>query len=121
MAGVPPGLELTVGDDSGQGLCAHLGPSIAGRLGPARWLPLTDVDGRELVAAGAPDAEDPAALTDVILRASRLVDDLDDVRRVYIPLGGGGPMLRALIWTGPSRGTEDDPSVRRLASQVLPS
>jgi GNAT superfamily N-acetyltransferase len=112
--------ELTLEDLPGLGLVARVGPSVAGagqKL--ARLLPLTQVDADELVDAAGLAAGDAAVVTDAPGRAARLIGDQPDIVRVRIPLGGDPACDRGDVelWTGPVRGTDDDPFIRRLPAK----
>jgi hypothetical protein len=104
----PGGAVLTIQGQGGIGLVAHSAVSLEGGDGGlTRLLPLSERDAAELVAA-APGSSGSVVVADALLRAARLIDDQADVSRVRVGPGG------VAIWTGPVRGTEDDPFVRRL-------
>ena len=105
-----------------------LGGAAAGLLGDqaARLTPLTDADADELIGGsdvapllaghdGAPSA-DTAALADVLLRVSRLADDLPEVAEVelnpVIALPDGVRAARARVRVSPAESR--DPFLRRL-------
>jgi hypothetical protein len=112
-----PELRLTIADDPIRGLHAGLAAILTEPAAIAvRVLPLTDLDARALVAAAAPASADAERLIDVILRATRLVDDQARIQRVELYVGGGDSMARRDpgVVVGAERSTDDDPFVRRL-------
>jgi GNAT superfamily N-acetyltransferase len=107
---------LVVEDQPGLGLLARLGSRLSREASSlSALLPLTDRDAEELVEAARLSYDSPELTDELVLRATRLIDDQPDVAQVRIPLHpvfhGDGPE----VWTGRVRGTDDDPFVRRLA------
>jgi acyl-CoA synthetase (NDP forming) len=104
-----------------------LGGVAAGVLGDraARLTPLTDADAAELVRTGATGAllsgrrgtapVDTAALADLLLRVSRLADDLPEVAELKLAVAatpGGAEAGDARIRVSPAR--PRDPFLRQL-------
>ncbi len=119
--------RLTLENEASAGLVARAsGREDEAEPGVARLLPLTDRDVADLV--GPAGVVGPAAdlLADAVSRMSRLIDDQPDIHCIRLgtwPPGAAADAAAgaAAIWTGPGRGTEDDPFVRRLAaSRVQP-
>jgi GNAT superfamily N-acetyltransferase len=111
--GTAGGWSLILGHRAGDGLAAGVSAEAGTGHGLTRLLPLTDRDAEDLTHATSP--ADPAAVVEMLLRAARLIDDQPEISRIRIPLGPSQTEDEGLeVWTGPVRGTEDDPFVRRL-------
>ncbi len=104
------------GDATGRGPTARVQLARpGGPPPPTRQLPLTDLDAHHLVSALGTDSSGAAAAVELVLRVARLVDDQSEVHQVQVPLGADGRAVPGTaIWTGPARGTADDPFLRRL-------
>jgi acyl-CoA synthetase (NDP forming) len=91
LADLPPaGTEVTirVADDRMFGALVTLGPK-------ARLTPLTDLDADKLIGPSA--SEDQAALRDLLLRVSRLAEDLPEVTDLELNPVIVGPTLVAVV------------------------
>jgi GNAT superfamily N-acetyltransferase len=116
------GRLLTLEHHPQRGLMAAAGSLTTGvkpRL--ARFLPLTDRDGEELVAAAGFAGARAGPAVGVLLRTARLLDDQADVAKVEIvspdsPSGGALPVIG--VWTREPTAGDDDPFVRRLPSRA---
>ena len=75
----------------------------------SRFTPLTDVDAAYLVESH-PSA-DPDALRDLLLRVSRLADDLPEVTELDLDLGGAA-VINARVKVEPYQ--PQDPFLRKL-------
>ena len=88
----PPGTELTVrvADDPVFGALVTLGDAA-----PSRLVPLTDLDADKLIRSAPRTEVDLAALRDLLLRVSRLSEDLPEV--TYLDLDLAGPDEVAVV------------------------
>jgi acyl-CoA synthetase (NDP forming)/GNAT superfamily N-acetyltransferase len=109
LADLPPGPQVkvqVVGD-------RVFGPLVTVEAGDSsrtsRFTPLTDVDAAYLVESH-PSA-DPGALRDLLLRVSRLADDLPEVAELDLDLGGAA-VINARVRVEPYQ--PQDPFLRRL-------
>jgi len=105
----PPGPQVTVrvaGD-------RVFGPLVTVDAGDssrtARFTPLTDVDAAYLVESH--HSADPSALRDLLLRVSRLADDLPEVTELDLDLGGAA-VINARVRVEPYQ--PQDPFLRKL-------
>ena len=90
LADLPPAgteVTVTVADDRMFGSLVTLDSVTMSRT--ARFTPLTDVDAAQLM--GSHPLADPGALQDLLLRVSRLAEDLPEVTDLRAQPGGGGP------------------------------
>ena len=116
LADLPPaGTEVTVrvADDHMFGSLVTFG---LGGAAQARLTPLTDVDADKLIRPSASllNSQDLGALRDLLLRVSRLADDLPEVTDLDLDLAGpdGVAVVNARVKVTPYQ--SQDPFLRRL-------
>ena len=107
MAGAPgaPRVVVRVAGDRVFGPLVRLEAGDSYRT--ARFTPLTDVDAAYLTGS----RPDLAVLRDLLLRVSRLADDLPEVTELELDLGGAA-VISARVKVEPSQ--PQDPYLRKL-------
>jgi acyl-CoA synthetase (NDP forming)/GNAT superfamily N-acetyltransferase len=109
-AGPGAALSIKVADDRTFGSLVMLGRAGESHQA-ARLTPLTDTDADKLIR-GVPGDADPAGLRELLLRVSRLADDLPEVTDLELSPVAGGIAAGARVKVAPQE--PQDPFLRRL-------